>query len=118
MTPDPSYRSLIERLHNSGVRTYTLHPDQLVISRQTGSAWPDRGNSFWISCAGKDWYLCTWGPVCYRVAAGTDLAELSVALVEIGVEAQVRVPAELIERFALVELDDEQTQAFLDSLRP
>lgn len=88
-------------LRDRGLSSYRQHGRQIVISRQRGPAWPDRGNSFWICRLDGDWYLGTWGPSHYQVPAATSVIDLAEAFVHVGESAQTQVPAELIVRFGL-----------------
>jgi hypothetical protein len=44
-----NYEKLIAVLAKHGVRCYLQGPEQLVVSDQPGSPWPDGGNSFWVT---------------------------------------------------------------------
>ena len=59
------YKPIIEGLRTRCVCTYFQGEDQLVISRQHGTALPFSGNSFWLSNQQGVWYLCTWAPNAY-----------------------------------------------------
>lgn len=107
MEPDP-YISLIEALGRAGVNAQRNLPDQLIVSAQQGAVWPDRGNSFSLSNREGLWYLSTWSPVHYRVPAEQDVVQLCVACMAVGTSAMYRVPAEIVGRFQLQEIDDRQ----------
>jgi hypothetical protein len=107
MQADP-YIALTEALAAVGLTGQRSRPDQLIISAQQGPVWPDRGNSFWLSHNQGLWYLSTWLPVCYRVPADQDIVSLCSACMRVGSSAMYRVPAEIIARFRLQEIDDRQ----------
>ena len=81
---DESYKAVIDGLSAHSVQSYFQSPDQLVVSRQPGPAWPGPGNSFWISHQQERWYLCTWAPVCYCVPEDIDVVSLCVEFVGYG----------------------------------
>ncbi len=97
------FDDLEERLEELGICAYRQRAGQLVLSRQPGVVWPDRGNSFWICRLGEDWYVCTWSPYYYRVPASVGVLDVADAFVDVGDSAQYRVPDELVDRFGLVE---------------
>jgi hypothetical protein len=103
---DEIYERIAAELHARQNHTYFQQPDKLVISRQRGPVRPDSGNSFWISNKAGIWYLCTWAPAFYRVAADADLVSLCSEFVACGTSAQARVPDTLIERYRLTEIPD------------
>src|SRR5438874_1023997 len=101
---EEAYKPVVDGLHQHSMWTYFRNPDQLVVSRQPGPAWPSGGNSFWVSRQQGQWYLGTWAPVCSRVPAEADLVALCAEFVGRGKWAQASVPADLVERYHLVEL--------------
>lgn len=114
MSPD-SYPSLISALNAAGLSGQQLRSDQLVVSVQRGPVWPDRGNSFWVSLQRGVWYLSTWLPACYRIPAGQEVAAVCSACMAVGGSAMYRVPDEIVVRFGLAELsDDEFARLFPD----
>jgi hypothetical protein len=100
------YEQVIQALARRGLQTHFMRPWQLVVSRQTGPPWPDRGNSFWIARLGGNWYVGTWGPFYYRLDDERQLEPFCVAFADTGTRAQARVPDNLATRFGLVEIDD------------
>ena len=90
-------------LRERGMSSYQQQPNQLVVSRQRGPAWPNAGNSFWICRLEEHWYICTWAPRHYRVPSEQSVIDVCEAFVDIGTSAQWCVPADLTARFALVE---------------
>jgi hypothetical protein len=76
--------------------------------------WPNRGNSFWLSRKAGAWYLSTWLPVGYRVPPDQDLVALCSACMG-GRSAMYRVPPEVIERFGLQELEDNEYERLFSS---
>lgn len=110
------YADMQQTLKQRGMCSYMQRADQLVASHQRGPAWPDRGNSFWVSWYGDRWHLCTWAFHAWRVPPETDVAELAEAFVAVGDIAQVDVPDEMIARFGLVRLNPDELDAFLNRL--
>jgi hypothetical protein len=107
---DP-YADRASALANDGIRCQFQTSGQLVISRQTGSIWPDRGNSFWVTHVAGRWYLFTWSPVGYRVPDSVDFAAVCRAYMAFGNSAMYRVPREIAEPFGLIELSAEEADA-------
>ena len=105
-------------LRERGMASYLQHPNQLVVSRQRGPVWPDRGNSFWICRIGGDGYISTWLPHICRVPAGHSIVEVCEAFVDVGTKAQYRVPDDLIVRFSLVEIDVDEFERMWDAGAP
>jgi hypothetical protein len=88
--------------------------DQLLVSAQEGPVWPNRGNSFWLSRKQGSWYLSTWLPAGYRVPPDRDLVGLCAACMN-GATAMYRVPPEVIARFGLQELEDDEYERLFPS---
>jgi len=107
MQPDP-YIVLSEALKAVGLTGRHSRPDQLIVSAQERPAWPNRGNSFWLSYNQGLWYLSTWLPACYRVPANQDIVALCSACIATGASAIYRVPPDILARFELQEIDDRQ----------
>jgi hypothetical protein len=107
MEPDP-YVLLIKALTGLGLVGQRNLPDQLIVSAQQGPMWPNRGNSFVVSHREGVWYLSTWLPAYYRLPPNQDIVQLCSACMAVGSSAMYRVPAELIARFGLVEIDARQ----------
>lgn len=42
------YQQLALALAGDAIRCHFQTPGQMVVSRQIGPVWPDRGNSFWV----------------------------------------------------------------------
>jgi hypothetical protein len=103
-----SYASLASALKAIGLSGYQKRPDQMVVSSQEGPAWPNRGNSFWLSLQGGTWYLSTWLPACYRVPAGQDIVALCSACMELQASAMYRMPDEIATRFGLEHISDSE----------
>jgi len=104
MQADP-YIALTEALAAVGLTGQRSRPDQLIISAQQG---PNRGNSFWLAHNEGLWYLSTWLPACYRVPADQDIVSLCSACMSVGSSAMYRLPADIIARFQLQEIDERQ----------
>ena len=111
MQPD-SYDSLREALEKIGLNGQMQNREQLVISTQAGPAWPNRGNSFWLTYKKETWYLFTWLPVGYRIPTDQDVVALCSACM-IGGLAMYRVPSEIITRFKLQELTESECEGLL-----
>lgn len=107
MQPDP-YIALTEALTAVGLTGQRSRSDQLIVSPQQGPAWPNKGNSFWLSFNQGLWYLSTWLPAYYRVPANQDIVALCSACMRIGTSAMYRVPPDILSRFQLQEIDDRQ----------
>ncbi len=103
---DNPYLQVIDGLTKHKIRAYFQNADQLVISWQTGLAWPEAGNSCWISYKQNRWYICTWPPNCYLLPLSTDIVKLSAEFLARGNAAQSVVPLDLIEKYGLNLLDD------------
>ena|SRR6266446_3064828 len=110
MSEDP-YKLLIEALQGRSIRCYFQSADHLVVSRQNGPTFPFAGNSFSICHDHDGWYLWTWAPHVYRVPKSASLVDLCSEFVDRGDSAQVVVPADLMERYNLVELTPEELDA-------
>src|SRR5260221_256963 len=106
MQPD-SYDAVAKALAKHGLVGQMQREDQFVVSSQEGPVWPNRGNSFWLSRKQGTWYLSTWLPAGYRVPADHDLVALCSACMG-GPAAMYRVPREVIERFGLQELEENE----------
>lgn len=109
------YESVIEALAAMELIGYLQNEDQLVISAQKGPVWPDRSNSFWISCKQGIWYLSTWAPVAYRVPAEQDILPLCSACMALPPPAMWRVPPDIIAHFNLRELDESEFEQLLST---
>jgi len=113
MQPD-SYDAAREALAKLGLAGQMQGEDQLIVSAQQGPVWPNRGNSFWLSRKQGTWYLSTWLPAGYRVPPEQDLVALCSACMG-GPSAMYRVPPEVIERFGLQELDENEYERLFPS---
>lgn len=91
-------------LRDRGLCSYVNKGRQIVVSRQRGPVWPNRGNSFWIGCFGGEWHVVTWTPVAYRVPAAVSVVDVAAAFMDVGNEAQWRIPPEMIAQFGLEEI--------------
>ncbi len=114
MRPDP-YDALMQDLAGAGLVGQRQNDDQLVVSRQEGPVWPNRGNSFWVSQKAGVWYLSTWLPAGYRVPAGQDILAVCLACMSVGTSAMWRVPAEIVARFGLEELNETEYERLFQS---
>ncbi len=107
---DP-YSELASTLANDGIRCQFQSAGQMVVSCQSGSIWPDRGNSFWVTHVAGRWYLFSWSPVGYRIPDSVDVATLCRTCMGFGDSAMYRVPIEIAQQFGLVELSEEDAEA-------
>ena len=103
-----SYASLTDALHAIGLTGQSSRSEQLIVSTQNGPVWPNRGNSFWLSCQNGTWYLGTWAPICYRIPANQNLITLCLSCMESGSSAMYRVPEEIAKRFDLERISDSE----------
>jgi hypothetical protein len=108
------FADIARALNERGMSAYCQSRNQLVVSRQLGAAWPDRGNSFWICRLADDWYVGTWTPYYYRVPASSSVVDVAEAFVDVGTSAQYRVPPNLISRFGLVETDYDEFERLFE----
>ncbi len=102
-------------LRERGLCSYMQNGEQIVVSRQRGPAWPNRGNSFWIGRFGGEWFVVTWMPAAYRVPAEVSVVDVATAFVAVGDEAQHRIPADLVNRFGLTELGPDESRGLFES---
>lgn len=102
------FTEIEQALRERQISFYRQRPGQLVLSRQRGPVWPDAGTSFWLARLNRDWYLCTWAPCYYRVPPSSSVLDVAEAFVDVGTSAQWRVPPELITRFSLTEINDDE----------
>ena len=107
MQPDP-YIALTKLLAAVGLTGQRNRPDQLIVTAQQGPVWPNKGNSFWLSYIQGLWYLSTWLPAYYRVPANQDVVGLCSACMAVEASAMSRVPADIVTRFQLQEIDERQ----------
>lgn len=110
-----SYSAVSDALAAEGLVGQQTRSDQLIVSVQQGPVWPDRGNSFWLSRQESTWYLITWSPVCYRIPKEQDVVALARECVEVEACAMHRVPSDIVTRFGLHELDDEECERLFPS---
>ncbi len=105
------YSELASALAKDGIRCQFQSAGQLVVSCQSGSIWPNRGNSFWITHVADHWHLFTWVPVGYRVPDSADIRALCRACMGVGNSAMYRVPIEIAQQFGLIELSEEDAES-------
>src|SRR3974390_934058 len=106
--PAVHYQLLAADLVRAGLSPQVQNQDQLGVSTQVGPVYPDRGNSFWLSEKAGEWYLSTWAPVGYRIPPGQDMVALCSTCMSVGTTAMWQVPPDIVARFALQELSEEQ----------
>ena len=106
--PAEPYLLLASGLARVGLSAQFQNEDQLVVSTQIGPVYPDRGNSFWLSEKIGEWYLSTWAPIGYRIPPGQDIVALCSACMSVGTTAMWRVPPDIVARFGLEELSEQQ----------
>jgi hypothetical protein len=105
------YEKLSAALALDGICGQLLSPTQLVVSRQVGPVWPNRGNSFWVTSVKERWYLFTWAPLGYCLPESGDVVALCRACVDYGISAMARVPPEIMQEFGLIELSEDEAEA-------
>jgi hypothetical protein len=108
---DDAYRQLAQELAVDDIRCQFQSCGQMVVSRQVGPIWPDRGNSFWLTHAGGGWHLFTWVPRGYRVPPDISIADLCRTSMAHGDSAMGKVSSHIIQAFALSELTDDEEEA-------
>src|SRR5262249_33658655 len=106
---DP-YQHLAAILAEDGIRCHFQTRGQMVVSRQVGPVWPNRGNSFWLTHTAGHWYLFTWSPIGYRVPDSADIGALCRTCMANGENAMPAVPADIAQVFGLVELSEEEAE--------
>ena len=105
--PAEPYEFLSSTLAADDIRCHFQTPQQLTVSRQVGSIWPNAGNSFWVTHATGSWHLFTWSPIGYHVPDDVDIAELCRACMNHGTRAMHVVPEHIVENFRLERLSDD-----------
>ena len=110
------YKQLAEKLAANGITCYHQSPDQLVISRQSGPVWPNRGNSFWVTRAGGAWHLFTWSPRGYSIPETTNIESVCRTCLAHGSIAMWEVPADIRQLFGLRELTDDEVNAVFSKM--
>jgi hypothetical protein len=103
-----SYEVMGMTLEKLGLTGQMQNEEMMNVSSQVGPVYPDRGNSFWLSRRDGVWYLSTSLPAGDRVLLDQDVGALCEACVGSGPSAMYRVPPELIARFKLGEIDNNQ----------
>jgi len=103
---DDPYQLLAAALAKDGIHCHFQDRGQLVISRQTGPVWPNRGNSFWVTHIKGCWHLFTWAPLGYRVPETADMVDLCRTCMRYGASAMPEVPLVIVQAFKLVKLSD------------
>src|SRR5947209_164613 len=104
---DDPYTLLADALASRSIRTYFQTEGQVVVSYQADPAWPNRGNSFWVTHTGGCWYVCTWVPVRYRVPATADIVEVCADFVARGTQVQPVIPEDLVLKHGLTRLREQ-----------
>jgi hypothetical protein len=111
-----SYGEIIAALAVDGINCAFQHPEQLTVSRQFGSIWPNRGNTFWVTRAIGSWHLFTWSPIGYSVPADIDIIELCRSCMSFGSEAMHAVPQHIIQAFELRRLTEAEENAVYSAM--
>jgi len=106
-----SYQLLAKELAPDGIVCYFQQDGQMVVSSQRGPAWPDRGNSFWVTHHDDQWFLFAWTNIGYRIPQATDMAAVCRACMNHGTKAMYRVPPDIVRQFGLTELSEEEADA-------
>ena len=114
----PEYQQFVDDLAARHVASSLQDDTTLVLSRQVGPAWPDRGNSFWACRLEGRWYVGTWTPRHYRFADESKLADFCEAFVDVGTSAQYVVPPEMVQQFGLIEVDFDEFDRLYAAVAP
>ena len=109
---------MVDDLATRHISTYLQGDAILVLSRQVGPAWPNRGNSFWACRLEGRWYVATWTPHHYRFTDESKLADFCEAFVDVGTSAQYVVPPEMVQRFGLIEVDFDEFEQLYAAVWP
>ena len=84
------------------------HPGQLVCaSHRENNGRGLRGNSFWLSRKGTQWFLVTWMNHYYVVQQRKRLAEMCDAALRLDDKPIYSLPPEFLKQHGLVEVDDD-----------
>ncbi|MFT5302838.1 MAG: hypothetical protein ACI814_003655 [Mariniblastus sp.] len=99
---DPSpYSPIREALLKANVKCGVNSRHQVSVSIQDGSIWPDRGNSFWITCATGEWNLFTWLGRGYEIPDSSRVVGLCIECMQIDGSAMYSVPDDIVIEFSL-----------------
>jgi hypothetical protein len=115
---NPSLSRVCQSLQTHSISVKIIDENQVVVSKQEGEVFPDKGNSFWITCDESEYFLCTWSPVCYRVTKESKFIALCVAFLNQGSQALPKIPSDLCERYEAIPLSDEETDILLGEESP
>jgi len=98
------YARIAMALAREGVATDFRGDDQLIVGL---SLPPDPAvNRFWLTFRRPHWYIVTWAPRAYRVPIDVEIPVLSVACLRSSQTAMAEIPAEVVRRFTLEEIDE------------
>jgi hypothetical protein len=103
---------------SDGICCQFQEPGQLVVSRQSGPVWPNRGNSFWVAQSAGQWYLFTWAPTGYRIPETVNVAAVCRACMTGHETAMGEVPREIGEQFGLIRLSDAEAEVLPMTILP
>jgi hypothetical protein len=102
------YSPLRNELLKDGIQCGINGRHQITVSTQKGPIWPDRGNSFWITCAPGSWFIFPWFSDGYAIPNDSRLAELCRRCMELGGSAMHVIPDEIVTEFNLRELTEDE----------
>jgi hypothetical protein len=105
------YSPIRDALLPDGIQCGINSRHQISVSTQDGPIWPDRGNSFWITCAPGDWFIFPWYSNGYALPDASRLVELCRRCMKIGDSAMYSIPDEVIAEFALRPLTENEAEA-------
>ena len=104
---DERLRKLRSEMMDRGVPT-TLMPDEeggcLVCATKEFEDGSLGGNSVWLDLRGDNWHIGTWTPHRYRLPEDADIHEICRACLALQKSAIYTIPADVCERFGLVEV--------------
>ena len=99
-------------LNESGIPAYFQNPNQLVIAEAV-PPYPSV-NSFWVTWFDGQWYLATWLPAIYRAPVDCDFQEIIVAVLKSSNTAIYVVTADLVKRYSLTRLTNNEVDIFME----
>jgi hypothetical protein len=111
-----SYQDIVAALAADGIICDFQNPEQLTVSRQVGSIWPNRGNTFWVTRATGTWHLFTWFQSGYAVPAHIDIIELCRTCMSFGSKAMHTVPDDIVQTFDLRELTNAEEEIVIAAI--
>jgi len=110
------YGLLRKELLKSGIHCGINSRHQITISTQTGPIWPDRGCSFWVTCAPGSWYVFPWYHAGYSLPDEGRLAEFCRVCIQKFAEAVSEFPEEIVDEFELRQLSEGESEDVLRAM--